>query len=317
MSSIKVQQFAAQIGVDSARLIKQLEDAGIKNKLPTSVLSDEDKFQLLSYLRPGPVPQNNRPHQRGKITLRKPQGSIAHQSKSSGEPKEIPVRTIKNRTFLKNVDLLKAEEDFATYKANVANQEISKLRKNLADAENRLKGAENKIAELSTVQAKPPSPRTIKNPKVFISYSYDSDSHKEWVRDFAITLVENGVDTMLDQWLHPGDSLTDFMARGISESDFVLIICTENYKAKSDTRQGGVGHEGIISGELLQNQNHRKFIPLVKERDHTRALPIGLLSKLFINFSSNEAFESSMTELLLTLFQKRPKGPSLGHPPKF
>ena len=37
-------------------------------------------------------------------------------------------------------------------------------------------------------------------PKVFASYSHDSDDHKQWVLKLCTKLVENGVDVMLDQW---------------------------------------------------------------------------------------------------------------------
>ena len=33
--------------------------------------------------------------------------------------------------------------------------------------------------------------------RVFISYSHDSDAHKEWVRDLASFLVGHGIDVIL------------------------------------------------------------------------------------------------------------------------
>ena len=52
-----------------------------------------------------------------------------------------------------------------------------------------------------------------------------------------------------------------FMEKSISDSDYVLVICTPKYKEKSDNRKGGVGYEGhIISGELLSTGNERQFI---------------------------------------------------------
>ncbi len=38
------------------------------------------------------------------------------------------------------------------------------------------------------------------NPKVFISYSHDSDEHKKWVLNLATKLRRHGVDAILDQW---------------------------------------------------------------------------------------------------------------------
>ena len=37
-------------------------------------------------------------------------------------------------------------------------------------------------------------------PKVFVSYSHDSDLHKGWVLTLATRLVANGVNVLLDQW---------------------------------------------------------------------------------------------------------------------
>jgi len=89
-------------------------------------------------------------------------------------------------------------------------------------------------------------------PKVFISYSWEDEAHKEWVRSLADSLLANGIDAILDQYdLSLGDRLPQFMEQSIANSDYVLIICTPTYKKKSDTRNGGVGYEGhIISGEF-------------------------------------------------------------------
>ena len=38
-----------------------------------------------------------------------------------------------------------------------------------------------------------------KSPHVFVSYSHDSDAHKQWVRRLAEDLTRNGVETTLDQ----------------------------------------------------------------------------------------------------------------------
>lgn len=79
---------------------------------------------------------------------------------------------------------------------------------------------------------------TIKTPTVFISYSWDDEFHKGWVRELADKLIENGIDVYLDQYdLEFGDRLPEFMERKITNSDFVLIVCTENYKMKSDNRK--------------------------------------------------------------------------------
>ena len=49
------------------------------------------------------------------------------------------------------------------------------------------------------------------SPKVFISHSHDSESHKAWVLRLATALRDNGVDAVLDRWdLSPGQDTAAF-----------------------------------------------------------------------------------------------------------
>ena len=46
------------------------------------------------------------------------------------------------------------------------------------------------------------------HPKVFISYSYDTPEHKQWVSELGAKLRRKGVEVILDQWhLRLGDDL--------------------------------------------------------------------------------------------------------------
>jgi hypothetical protein len=78
-------------------------------------------------------------------------------------------------------------------------------------------------------------PNTTSSLKAFISYSWDSESHKDWVRQLVEELRKHNIDAVFDQKdLFPGEEATRFMERGISESKVTVLICTENY-----TRKGG------------------------------------------------------------------------------
>lgn len=162
-------------------------------------------------------------------------------------------------------------------------------------------------------------PEKTTSPKVFISYSWDSDDHKLWVKTFAGMLRSDGVDAVLDQWsLHPGDPITHFMSESIINSDFVLIICTSEYKKKSDAKIGGAGYEdSIISSDMFNMSNHRKYLPIIRSGKHQDVMPLSLHSKLFIDFSIDSNFSNAYRDLLLTLFGKRPKEPPLGKVPEF
>src|ERR1039457_1417262 len=123
-------------------------------------------------------------------------------------------------------------------------------------------------------------------PKAFISYSWENDQHRVWVREFSARLRADGVDVTLDQWhLQPGDQLPAFMERAVSQNDFVLIVCTPHYRQRSDERLGGVGYEGdIMSAEVLTTGNERKFIPILRLGDDwTAAAPTWLRGKYYID----------------------------------
>ena len=85
------------------------------------------------------------------------------------------------------------------------------------------------------------------SPKVFISYSHDSEPHKKWVIKLATELQKNGVETILDQWdLRPGQDIATFMQRSITDANRVIIICSNDYVSKSEAGKGGVGYEKLI-----------------------------------------------------------------------
>lgn len=149
-------------------------------------------------------------------------------------------------------------------------------------------------------------------PKAFISYSHDSQDHKKWVLEFATRLRNNGIDAILDQWdLKPGDDLPQFMERGLSSADRVLMVCTEKYVEKANSGAGGVGYEKmIVTADLLKTIDSNKVIPLIRQSGG-HAVPTFLRSKLFLDFSRPDQFEYSFDELIRTLhdaplFEKPP-----------
>lgn len=151
-------------------------------------------------------------------------------------------------------------------------------------------------------------------PTAFISYSWDSEVHKTWVHDLAARLRKDGVEVTLDQWhLLPGDQLPEFMERAVRDSDYVLIVCTKKYKTRSDQRAGGVGYEGdIMAGEVMNNRNQRKFVPLLREGLWENSAPSWLLGKYYINLTGNPYSEPSYNDLITTLFGTRPGAPPVG-----
>lgn len=156
-------------------------------------------------------------------------------------------------------------------------------------------------------------------PKVFVSYSHDTPEHKRWVAELATKLRQNGVDAVLDQWdLQPGKDVPMFMEEQLKECDFALLICTERYVEKANSGTGGVGYEKmIVSGELIKDIDVGKFIPIIRQSG-SHLVPTFIETKLFIDFSDDEFFETVVDDLLRRLLgEEISKKPPLGTPPTF
>ena len=91
--------------------------------------------------------------------------------------------------------------------------------------------------------------------RVFISYSHDSQDHKDWVRGLGEYLTHNGIEVLLDQWdVAFGDDLAAFMEKGIRKTDRVIMVCTDAYIGKANNGTGGVGYEKTIAtAEILRD----------------------------------------------------------------
>ncbi|MFN0214173.1 MAG: toll/interleukin-1 receptor domain-containing protein [Saprospiraceae bacterium] len=157
------------------------------------------------------------------------------------------------------------------------------------------------------------------NPKVFISYSWDADFHKEWVKNLADKLIENGVIVILDQYdCPPGTNFPYFMEQSVENADKTLVVLTENYAQKTNNRVRGVGYEtSIISAEVyVQAVDARRFIPILRKGDHRSATPIFMRAITPLDMRSEENFEGQFEVLLKTIFNHSDK-PTIGKTPKF
>lgn len=107
-------------------------------------------------------------------------------------------------------------------------------------------------------------------PKVFISYSWDSEQHKNSVLDLADSLRIHGIDCNIDQFeVSPSKGWQNWMRNQVEQADFVIVVCTEQYKkrfqGKEELEKGkGVTWEGVIINQLIYDQvSSTKFIPVI------------------------------------------------------
>lgn len=162
------------------------------------------------------------------------------------------------------------------------------------------------------------------SPKVFISYSWTSDEYADWVKNLAEKLRNNSIDVILDRWrLRPGQDKYAFMEKMVTDPDIknVLVMCDKRYADKADRREGGVGTEStIISQEVYNQVDQKKFIPVITERGPSGEiyLPLFIKSRIYIDLSEPHLFERGYEDLLRTL-TGRPASeePPLGKPPAY
>lgn len=147
---------------------------------------------------------------------------------------------------------------------------------------------------------------------VFVSYSWDSESHKERIRRFVEYLRRHQIKVIFDGDARLGEFLPDFMEKGVSSSDYVLMCCTPTYKRKADGRLkreiSGVAYENtMITAEVYSRNNQCKFIPILFEGTWESSTPCWAAGKLGIDLRGNNV-ESEIAKLIETLNGKKTTG---------
>ena len=107
-------------------------------------------------------------------------------------------------------------------------------------------------------------------PRVFISYSHDSDTHADRIRALSDRLRSHGIDCCIDQYVvGPPEGWPLWMDKQVGESDFVLVVFTERYTQKSiEGRQSGVRFESVLILQDLYEAGmiNDKFIPVLFDK---------------------------------------------------
>ena len=64
-------------------------------------------------------------------------------------------------------------------------------------------------------------------PRVFVSYSHDSDAHRDRVLALADRLRADGIEALLDQYVaHPPEGWPTWAQQQITDADFTILVCT-------------------------------------------------------------------------------------------
>jgi translation initiation factor IF-2 len=101
MSEVTVKQLAEDVGAPVERLLKQIEDAGLAQRSESDTVSDEEKKDLLAYLKRSHGEAEGEPK---RITLKRKTTSTLKMSGGQGKTKTVNVEVRKKRTYVKRPD---------------------------------------------------------------------------------------------------------------------------------------------------------------------------------------------------------------------
>lgn len=135
---------------------------------------------------------------------------------------------------------------------------------------------------------------------VFLSYSWDSVNHEEWVLGLAADLRRAGINANLDKTItQTGNvNLDRMMIDGIKNNDKVVMILTEKYAEKSDNNIGGVGFETLLSIPTLKS-NPDKLVLISRHNSNiSSTLPFHLKGYYAIDFSNDNEYFNQLNELI-------------------
>lgn len=157
-------------------------------------------------------------------------------------------------------------------------------------------------------------------PVAFISYSWDSKEHKDWVLKLSADLREKfRVYTLLDQYNRGGQDLITFMKNGLKRADRVLIVGTPKYKKKIEKTSGGAKFEDqVITVELYQRMDSTKFIPILRDGSFSESFSNLIQLRAGYDMSNDALYEKRLQELAADLWGMPINiAPALGPKPNF
>lgn len=135
--------------------------------------------------------------------------------------------------------------------------------------------------------------------RVFISYSHDSEEYQQTVLSLADRLRDEGIDCIIDQYEDsPTEGWVRWAINQIEESEFVLVVCTQQYNrlflGREETVEGRTANwqGAIIIQSIYDSQsNNAKFIPIALSTQDLTHIPVILRGATPCVINTNEGYE--------------------------
>ena len=136
-------------------------------------------------------------------------------------------------------------------------------------------------------------------PRVFISYTHDSQEHMDRVWDLSERLRGHGVDCRIDQHEEsPPEGWPRWCRNQVQESQLVLIACTETYQRRYEGKEeagkglGGQWEGFVMTQELYGAEGkNTKFVPLVFSSGDSQFIPIELRAATYYDLSDGGGYD--------------------------
>lgn len=144
-------------------------------------------------------------------------------------------------------------------------------------------------------------PSLMSNITVFISYSHDSDEHREQVLALSNRLRQDGIEARLDRHVNgsPTEGWPRWMWNQLDASQFVLVVCTETYyrrfRGHEQLGKGkGVDWEGaLITQEIYDSRSRTcKFVPVFLGTAVDAHIPEPLRGTTLYDLTNEDTYQS-------------------------
>ena len=110
MADVTVKQFAEVVGIEVERLLEQLKEAGVPISDTNAMITDEEKMELLGFLRNKHASDTSINGEGKRITLKRKTTSELKVKSSTGKNKAVVVEVRKKRTYVKRTDVADDQE---------------------------------------------------------------------------------------------------------------------------------------------------------------------------------------------------------------
>jgi translation initiation factor IF-2 len=111
MAEVTVRQFAEVVGISVDRLLDQLKEAGVSVSSADATISDEEKMELLGFLRNKHTSEEKAAAEPKKITLKRKSTSELKTTTAQGRSKAVTVEVRKKRTYVKRSVVMEKEQE--------------------------------------------------------------------------------------------------------------------------------------------------------------------------------------------------------------